>query len=508
MASILKKLLSYGSQKAPAIIDDVVDAAKPLAKRSTTIPTEVGAQVLGKGTSRVTPNVGDIMDAQIVTKNPFGFNASSQLDVMKKLGLTGAAAGTAIGVSNLMDEEADQPEMVDSDNTISKEIEAEAVTPEAANAPIETKQEALKPSSIIEQAKKELPENVLKSEPEKVSKQSEVEKALERVRQNRMAAAIQRSSAKLGAAIASTGALTKISADEESLKNLEEGIETPVQELKFKQEQEKVQRELASADKMADPNSEISRMTRNMLGQVGLSHLAGQNISAQDLKNAGIDVDSLLAKKIQLDQTAALKSEAALKRRDDRMSDMAARLAPKVQNKQYEQMVNLNNQVELIQNAVLNPNPQNDAAIMYSFVKTLDPNSAVRESEIEFTEAGRSIPAKIRQSLSKGATGQLLSQEERQNILDFAKRAAGLQTQAWKISASPYIKQAEKMGIPKEMITGNETDLSEKQENTVSKSPQGKVMVRRKSDGETVSMDASQAEKIVRSKPDKYERVD
>lgn len=499
MASILKKLLSYGSQKAPAVVDDVVDTSKVLTKRGTTIPTEVGPQVLGKGKSELTPDAEDILDAQIITKNPFPYNASSQLDLMKKLGLTGAAAGTAVGVANMMDED-EEPSLAG--ESIAKTLEGEPSAPEKIKSPLETKQEALKPKAIAQEEQAAIPQIAKEQAP----KRDLVEEALQRARENKMAAAIQRATTGLGAAIASTGALTKITPDREGIKALEEEADRPIEELKFKQEQEKVQRDLASAEQMTNPDSDISKMTRSMLSQVGLGHLASQKISAQDLKNAGIDVDTLLAKKIQMDQTAALKTEASLKRRDDRMADMAARLAPKIQNKQYQEMVDLNNQVKLIEHAAANPNPQNDAAIIYSFIKTLDPGSAVKEGEIEFTEAGRSIPGKLRQSLFKGATGQVLLPEERQNILNFAKQASQQRTNQWKISASPYIKQAEKLGIPQEMIIGDPSLTEEK--NTVSKSPETTVIIKRKSDGVTTPVEASVAERILRTSPDKYERVD
>lgn len=358
-----------------------------------------------------------------------------------------------------------------------------------------TKQEALKDVKVQE------------AQAIKPEKRDLVEEALERVRQNRLAAAIQRSSAGLGAAIASVGALQKISPDEESLKLLEEGVERPTQELKFKQEQEKVQKDLADAAKMSDPNSDISVMTRSMLGQVGLSHLASKNVSAQDLKNAGIDVDSLLAKKIQMDQTAALREQTSAARQDARMSDMAARLAPKIQNKQFEEMAALNTQVGILKNAAANPNPQNDAAIIYSFVKALDPGSAVKEGEIAFTEAGRSIPNKIRQYLFKAATGQGLSPEERKNIIAFAENAAKVKTQIWKQSAQPYLNQAEKLGIPTNMVAPGLESLT-KFEDTINKTPEGEMTVIDMKTNQKHTGPKSKGEKLLRDYPDRFKRVE
>lgn len=343
----------------------------------------------------------------------------------------------------------------------------------------------------------------------KVQEQQETpeQKALRFAEENRVSAAIQRATSNVGEALASAGIGRKIELDKEGQKLLEQGIDRPAEILKFQQEQEKIKRDLQNAGKMADPNSDISKLTRSMLGQVGLSSMASSNMSAQDLKNAGIDVDTLLSRKIQMDQTRAMREQTMSMRENARVSDMAARLAPKVQNNQYEKMVTLNSQLDLIKNAVENPNPQNDSAIIYAFVKALDPESVVREGEITFVQAARSVPSKMKALLSRAVDGQTLTPTERQNIFNFAQNAANLQQKAWKASAAPYLEQARKMNIPEEMIVPG-VKMNEPAPENAAKADKNlppTITIRRKADGKEKTLRATDAEKYLRS--DEYERV-
>lgn len=372
------------------------------------------------------------------------------------------------------------------------------------NIPTATKMMQQAPQSELSQLEKNMQDIQSKVQE---SGETPEQKAVRLAEENRVSAAIQRATSNVGEALASTGVGRKISLDDESQKLLEQGIDRPVEILKFQQEQEKVKRDLLNANKMADPNSDISKMTRSMLGQVGLSNLASQNISAQDLKNAGIDVDSLLARKIQMDQTRAMREQNIAIRENARVSDMAARLAPKVQNAQYDKMVTLNNQVQLMREAIDNPNPQNDTAMIYAFVKALDPESVVREGEISFVQASRSIPTRVKSALVRGLEGQSLTPEERKNIFDFAENASNLQQKAWKVSAGPYLEQARKMKIPEEMIVpGVRVDEpAPEQTLKVDKNLPPTITIKRKSDGREKTLRASDAEKYLRS--DDFERV-
>jgi hypothetical protein len=75
-----------------------------------------------------------------------------------------------------------------------------------------------------------------------------------------------------------------------------------------------------------------------------------------------------------------------------------------------------------MQGAVKDPSAQGDTALLYSFFKTLDPQSTVREGEIDMVKQSRSIPDKFKGYAQKLANGQTLMPHEREDILTQAQR--------------------------------------------------------------------------------------
>ena len=49
-------------------------------------------------------------------------------------------------------------------------------------------------------------------------------------------------------------------------------------------------------------------------------------------------------------------------------------------------------------------------------------------------------------------SGKILTDQERQNIVDFVDQKVELAHKEWEAAAKPYIKQAEKRGIPLETV--------------------------------------------------------
>lgn len=73
-------------------------------------------------------------------------------------------------------------------------------------------------------------------------------------------------------------------------------------------------------------------------------------------------------------------------------------------------------------NAMKDPSPQGDTALLYSFFKVLDPASTVREGEIAMVKDNRSIPARIKAYAQKLAGGGSLLPAERADIVAQAQR--------------------------------------------------------------------------------------
>lgn len=71
--------------------------------------------------------------------------------------------------------------------------------------------------------------------------------------------------------------------------------------------------------------------------------------------------------------------------------------------------------------AMKDPTPKGDMAMVYSYIKALDPDSVVREGEIDLVNANRSIPDRIKGYAQRLATGKSLLPSERQDLLEQAQ---------------------------------------------------------------------------------------
>lgn len=206
-----------------------------------------------------------------------------------------------------------------------------------------------------------------------------------------------------------------------------------------------------------NPKSQTSVAMRGLLKEQGIN--VPDNISAAFIEKQYPQFANILSRREAAKERAELRQERAEERAerkfdklDSEKKSLAIRLAPKIQNKQYETLAELQAQKALIDEAVTNPNPQRDTTMFYSFVKALDPNSVVREGEIKFSQAARSIPTSIRGSFNKAFKGQMLLPEERKNIQDFMNQRMDLAKSAWERSASPFLKQADEAKIDRELV--------------------------------------------------------
>lgn len=76
---------------------------------------------------------------------------------------------------------------------------------------------------------------------------------------------------------------------------------------------------------------------------------------------------------------------------------------------------------ESMMTAAQDPSPKGDLTMVYSFIKALDPESVVREGEIDLVNANRSIPDRVKGYAQRLATGQSLLPAERQDLINQAR---------------------------------------------------------------------------------------
>jgi hypothetical protein len=70
-----------------------------------------------------------------------------------------------------------------------------------------------------------------------------------------------------------------------------------------------------------------------------------------------------------------------------------------------------------IKNAALNPSAANDLALIFSYMRALDPSSTVREGEFANAQNATGVPQQVRNIYNKVVSGERLSQPQRQDFL-------------------------------------------------------------------------------------------
>lgn len=221
---------------------------------------------------------------------------------------------------------------------------------------------------------------------------------------------------------------------------------------------EKARLQIGDETKLRDPKSEISVLARATMKKAG--YPLADNASAMDLKAQGLDLDKIIGI-IAARETRQIAAETAKATRDLAKAEKSAqvrdsrteRLAKAIRDSvDYKNYAVLKSAVSGIEQSLQNPSPQGDAEIVYSFVKILDPGSAVKENEVDFVRAARNLGSELAGGLKKLSTGQILLPQERQNILDIANRKLGTQRKIFESGISGLKKQAERQGISLEEI--------------------------------------------------------
>jgi hypothetical protein len=120
-----------------------------------------------------------------------------------------------------------------------------------------------------------------------------------------------------GAAIAGLGAGAQVKADYSGVDALDKTADSPVTNIKGLMETKTTEQKLKAAQdelkddaKMRDPNSEVSKLTAELAVKAGLIK-PGQSMSAQALKNSGVNIGNLLS---TIEAGKARKEAAALQR--------------------------------------------------------------------------------------------------------------------------------------------------------------------------------------------------
>jgi hypothetical protein len=92
-------------------------------------------------------------------------------------------------------------------------------------------------------------------------------------------------------------------------------------------------------------------------------------------------------------------------------------------------------------------NPADDVAMIFSFMRSLDPNSTVREGEFATAQNTAGVPERLRNYYNQAKTGELLSPNQRQDMIRTAERLYRAQVETYNRRAEQYRAQLQAAGM-------------------------------------------------------------
>lgn len=100
------------------------------------------------------------------------------------------------------------------------------------------------------------------------------------------------------------------------------------------------------------------------------------------------------------------------------------------------------------------PSAAGDLALIFNYMKILDPGSVVRESEFATAQNSAGVPDRIRGMYNRVLSGQRLAPDQRKDFMDRAKKLYVSQSEIQKSTIDKYTQLAEKFGVdPQDVIT-------------------------------------------------------
>jgi len=104
-------------------------------------------------------------------------------------------------------------------------------------------------------------------------------------------------------------------------------------------------------------------------------------------------------------------------------------------------------QVRQIRELAKKPNAQNDIAMIFSYMKVLDPTSVVREGEFATAQNATGVPDQIRNMYNKAQNGERLNPEQRKRMTQSAGTIYASQREIYNETAGRYQNYAKQAGL-------------------------------------------------------------
>lgn len=455
-----------GGGTVPAVIPKP-DEFHPLATRGTTMSTEVGPQVIGKG-QKIVQAADDAIDATFSEVTPTtGMKDMVWYRRMDPRLAEAAAAIAAFGtVGGIMGGGDEPPVQI----PFAKEAGPESIPQHIKAIAQEEKAKEAKISPIERKASVEkaieADQQMAKVEDGAQSYTDLMHSAQTASNQNTFYNNLLRAANQAGASIASLGAGSQVKADYTMPDALKSTAGQPVSDVKqlmetksSEQKLKQAQAELADEDKLRDPNSMASQMTRQVLARHGL-----KVSTAKEARDAGINVQNILlqemAHKNALSVAQLAKESRQLQKEKD-LNEKQRKFAQGLRKeatsgvlgKQYATYVTGQRMASSLEQFAQNPSGYKDYATLMGGLKSLQGDeSVVREAEVRLGMSATSAIDAALNHLQKAMTGKMLQPEQRAEMINTIKILTDASRQQYMQSVQPILEQAEMEGIDPSMI--------------------------------------------------------
>jgi hypothetical protein len=240
------------------------------------------------------------------------------------------------------------------------------------------------------------------------------------------------------------------------------GAESPVKDVKEQREQEEVLTKLQTDKAKADPNSPVSKMARDSLSEIaGIAVPEGTSLKqleviypyiTQAMNTKAAREDRAFARQ----QLAYEKEQRRQEKQDDKNYTFVQNLRKEMGQgegaKVYGAARKSASALAAVKSAISSPSGYKDLMNTYNLGKIADPDSAVREGELKLFGSVGSIPQRMRANFAKFVNGELNDKEQRKAMLKVIEEIHKRNLNDYKNYMKPIYKQADAMGVDREML--------------------------------------------------------
>lgn len=435
-----------GSQTAPKVIDDLVKKGAMEAD-----------EIVGEATKRSSV-IDDIMDAELVQK------ANREKMDPRLAALLGGAGVGAAGVAMMGEDEPPvQPPMAkeidipDSEEEFPADLMDAGAQAEALSMPQPVAEVQKMPA-----APKTQPESI--PEIKEPSDLDMLKEAQERDQNQAMILGLLRGANQIGAGLAMTKAdQSGVEALEKQVGSREKNVKSQIASKADLTKLDQMKADLEDENKLRNPTSTASILTRNVLSKYGL------NIkTAKEAKDAGINVQNILLQEMannsresMMKLKAAEQESKELSKLDKDKQENIYKLRKELTGgnigKQYNNAAGAARIADALQAFAENPSPFGDYSSLLASLKALQgDDSVVRGEEMKLGMNATSFVNKLQNQIDRVASGQTLQPAQRKDMIESVKRLKDASVSGYKKAIGPILENAREMGVDEKYLLPSE----------------------------------------------------